>query len=504
MEHFEQSKVGIANQVIDSLNKEFSTYFVNGRVTFVDSDLINYGCTRIIPKAPVNMIWDHFENRTINLYDELEEPYTQQLAKLLMDGFNKSEVIRDKNIKITHTHQAKDGLNIHVIRDAREQPEIVETYDAGTKRQIIQHLTVEGVGQFNPSTQKIRWQLKNGRPITQQPEIINLFQNLGIKEDVRHQQLTMVANDLMQITRKYVYYSFKRLSDNLIKVIQGRVSPTGKLTFRTQKVNLDMPNLEDELDLVCLDVWDLNHNRRFESAWDEVECVIQAGNDQLMIKRTTKQLFPKNDELSRRQQRAYAHRRLKKAQAIADLEQLALSKENESVLGNEKQSQADYQLTIRKIIDVIKTIPGTVIRVGDIQRAIKDAGISFRKKAPRDVCWDLENQCGYTFKNSSKQARPYTLFPGFTGIGRTKITETWGTVDYYFVGGNQPLKATITRAIRLRKLVPMTGDDQVIDRMFPDLMELMKVEFVRNGQYTVKPYMLKYLKEYDEFEKLTL
>ncbi|EGF34376.1 hypothetical protein AAULR_10975, partial [Lacticaseibacillus rhamnosus MTCC 5462] len=44
--------------------------------------------------------------------------------------------------------------------------------------------------------------------------------------------------------------------------------------------------------------------------------------------------------------------------------------------------------------------------------------------------------------------------------------------------------------------VTLTGDDEMIDNLFPKLAAMMSVEFVRSGQYTVVPYPVKYLREF--------
>ncbi len=45
----------------------------------------------------------------------------------------------------------------------------------------------------------------------------------------------------------------------------------------------------------------------------------------------------------------------------------------------------------------------------------------------------------------------------------------------------------IPRAVTLRRLLPLTGDDEMIDNLFPKLAAMMSVEFVRSGQYTIVP-----------------
>ena len=82
-------------------------------------------------------------------------------------------------------------------------------------------------------------------------------------------------------------------------------------------------------------------------------------------------------------------------------------------------------------------------------------------------------------------------------IGLTRIEDSnLGFNAFYFVGSSRSLQTRIPRAVTLRRLLPLTGDDKMIDNLFPKLAAMMSVEFVRSGQYTVVPYPVKYLREF--------
>lgn len=62
---------------------------------------------------------------------------------------------------------------------------------------------------------------------------------------------------------------------------------------------------------------------------------------------------------------------------------------------------------------------------------------------------------------------------------------------YYFVGTkSKALRTSVHNACLLRE-VTSTGDELLLD----DLFKMLAVEFVRNGQYTVVPFLFKYLRE---------
>lgn len=108
----------------------------------------------------------------------------------------------------------------------------------------------------------------------------------------------------------------------------------------------------------------------------------------------------------------------------------------------------------------------TIPQIDQIQQELSNGNTYLRSKAARDellsACLDIkfipEEQCGY-----------------------------------YFVGtiGNG-MRANVARASNIRKIEPH-GDAPIF---FEQILRLMNVSFVRNGQLTVMPFPFKYLREY--------
>ena len=62
---------------------------------------------------------------------------------------------------------------------------------------------------------------------------------------------------------------------------------------------------------------------------------------------------------------------------------------------------------------------------------------------------------------------------------------------YYFVGSKNGAKESVSRACTIRRVTSAK------ETLSPDfLFSMLAVDFVRNGQYTVIPFPLKYLREY--------
>ena len=66
-------------------------------------------------------------------------------------------------------------------------------------------------------------------------------------------------------------------------------------------------------------------------------------------------------------------------------------------------------------------------------------------------------------------------------------------LQYYYSGvSGYGLNSSIQCAVSIRKIVPYKESELFFDQLLP----LMAVSFVRNGQLTVVPFPFKYLREY--------
>lgn len=70
-----------------------------------------------------------------------------------------------------------------------------------------------------------------------------------------------------------------------------------------------------------------------------------------------------------------------------------------------------------------------------------------------------------------------------------------GEEVYYYAGEKSLRRSGVSRACIIRKIISEKKME------FKDLLPLLSVEFVRNGQYTVVPFPFKYLREYIRISK---
>ncbi|MFB9769801.1 hypothetical protein [Lactiplantibacillus modestisalitolerans] len=505
LERFERSKVGIVTQLQHELKRNFGKCFKKETVTFANYPVLKVARPKPSLKSEHGAsIWRYFKDQTINVISEPTEPKTGELATQIALALTKSPLLQELKLVIQQREHLVDGLNLSVIREARPEKvgkaNVIETYQRGTETQIIQHLTIENVGHYSLDSDLTSWQPKQGE-VTIDPAMVNIFQNLAVKADIRAGQLRLVDNELIETTSRYQYYWFNSLKTGRqdpcrIAVVKATVTATGQLAFSDQVVTLSDTGefKRDELTELCYLIWDnLNHHKWL---WALVDGVICSQDSYLLIMQTQLQLMPKSEELMERHQRADGSRVLVRSVVLSDLALVATSPVG-------KISADDYQAAIAAFRDVIEQIPDPTFTVDEVrQRLKKHANRFFSNRAVQQVCRNFEQVTDYTFNNSARQTQPYSLFPGFRDIGLIQIKQDHQWVYHYYVGTNAPLPQTVSRAIRLRALIPLPSQtskdapDEVVNRVFPDLINLMGVEFVRNGQWTVKPFMMKYAREY--------
>ena len=76
--------------------------------------------------------------------------------------------------------------------------------------------------------------------------------------------------------------------------------------------------------------------------------------------------------------------------------------------------------------------------------------------------------------------------------------DTANNCEYYSSGQiGAGMQNVIERAAHIRKVIPY--ESNVL--FFKELLELMNVTFIRNGQLTVMPFPIKYLREYIQMQR---
>ena len=70
---------------------------------------------------------------------------------------------------------------------------------------------------------------------------------------------------------------------------------------------------------------------------------------------------------------------------------------------------------------------------------------------------------------------------------------------YYYVGKKKSMKFDLNAACHIRKMILLDGD---FDEAFNNfILEQLRVDLVRNEEYTVLPFIRKYINEFNKLKR---
>lgn len=478
-DEFKGSKVGVAGQIIQKLNYEFGDLFEYG-FNLEEFDKLKYKGNKGKSEFPTESIWDHFSGKTINIFTDDDEN-SQKLKERLKIYLDEIDEVNFK-----YSDKAQKGLNLQIIKDKNKDGDnqSEDGYVLGSGTEIIQHITTDGFGQLNKDGE-LKFQIKKDEDVKKNVVIVNTLQNLAIKEEIKNRRLSFAPKALYETTSKYEFFLIKWIEKNqkIVYISKLEIDPVGKLRLTGRNIDLDKLTIEDEFSEIVSFVKSSmkkgQQNKKW--IWDKIECVIKYNENLFAIKQTDRQVFPLYEEVGERISNADDSKVLEKKKVVANLFEILESKDE--INNNIRES-------IEKMLGIIADMKKQFLKIEEIRVELKKKGISFRGVAGK-ANRIIEERYGYTFNSSVRQSRPYSLFPGYKEIG---LIEMNGELNYY-VGNKASLELKMSRAIRLRSVVPLRGNNNDFYEIFDDMIKIMAVEFVRYGQYTVIPYPVKYLRE---------
>jgi hypothetical protein len=475
---FENSKVGIATAILKRLNANAIAY-LKQHVAFHASTVVAAAHLKL-PEG--KNIWQQLATQPLNIYTLPGDTYTQELATRIYQALQKSELIQAAQLQVVQGQAAINGWNIQIVRDVRGKPQ-TDDYQLGDARQVIQHATVEAFGQYDPETRNLKWSPSKKDPAGD-AGLIKLAQELLIKRDVYSGRLQAVSPELAKITQIYTFYSFEFLPEAempTVMLLKMTVDSQLQLHFSERLFNLAHLEAEDEDTILCKAVYDKIGKKTNAYAWENVACVVASGTQQVLIQRMDRVTMPSG------------------ARIYDDLKKSNLEQEwtREAFLAELNQMQAyvstvdGSEAALAQLQAIIKALQ-PAFSLKTVDQALRKVGLGPRQKGMQRLNQLLEQHAPFTFRDTLQRHLPDSPLAGLVGIGLIQIENKW----QYFVGANQSLKRNIPRALVLRCLQPLHDGPDVIEPWFEKLAQLMSVEFVHNGQYTVLPYPAKYLREH--------
>lgn len=324
------------------------------------------------PKLPKKEdIWQLLKGQTINIYFDSSEPTTRALANEIVNTLKHSAILKILQIEVTLSQTAKPGLNVQVVRDARNNDEVKEAYEIGTQKQIIQHITVENFGQMNAKKHTFKWHSTGISDIASDNKMIKLIQELIVKQDIVNGHMRPVTDQLIQLMGKYQFYKVDWLDKRQTQVMITKLwtEKTNQLRFKSQTVDISNLTADDEFTEIARGILPTLHYKKKKSIWDTVECVVKCQSGFVMIQQTPRQTMISLDEIAEKMAVSDPNKKVKRSTMIADFEKLRNSHEREP----------EYQAEVDQMLRVIGQL-GVTPQVSQIKKVLKAKNINFQTK----------------------------------------------------------------------------------------------------------------------------
>ena len=474
MEKFEASKMGVLKQFVEDVR----TYL---------RDYIEINFETMEEMMSHDKKWEKY---SIKVKENKSKVYEKEAAKRLSSHMIAivDECNTETSKKITDDFQAflknvygvgsmPDGsvssstYNLRIIHDKGYYKGENDLHDEIFNKCIVQHITVENYKKSDPE--------KN-------PEFYAIIQELFIKEDIVNKQLTTFnwSETLGKSGKTWAFVSFRKedVDKNTKKKDQYTyyrvfITPDGKLSFDSC-AGRGWMRRKDEWKNIIGYHQELIDRRKSEKRYDEnIEGFFYTDiNDICTIYKTNSCVYPRFDGIEEELLLLEADKELDKEQMIDALlhfkedspELVKKNKEDfEQVLNNLKNRKEEY-------IDK-KFFYKKILKKGKLRE-----GFNEYLRTEYRILLNL---------SKSKENLPLYDLDAMTDIHYSVFSDSDGELIKYFVGSAQSLNESVARSNLIRKI---TGKTLKAEEILP----MLTLTFVRNGQYTVIPFPYKYIREY--------
>jgi hypothetical protein len=407
--------------------------------------------------------------RGVFVNDTVKSSESRQM-KMLIENY----LAKEYELCAFSDNQNSDNYTIEIV---------LNTDDSNySNAELTQHLTVEN------TAAKIDSQ-------TIKDVMHNIVQELLIKGDLHDKKISLVKwNEPKEWTfvrcgtgrwnnqkkcNEYTYYRMKISEDGGmdIDVLMPSEFPTG------------------DWEVVDMIFREYNNGRKNSP----VECVVYDGQENINVIYQTKQFtLPNVESLSEIIRIADCKNVINKNLLKAYIEEY----QSENQLS---QVQADALSIIKGNLDACLDIN---IPFGKIREICKD-GEKIGSIKPKTINDFIQ----WLYDKTSESENPILLHPqlksgknlskNFSSVLGVKSTQLEGKFKYFVGVKKKSLKTSLPYSCRIRDVIPWNkgGENPRGKILFSELSHMLTVEFVRNGQYTVVPFPIKYLNEYIRFRE---
>lgn len=488
------SKSGLIAQFFNDVEKTLSSYlsigqspiinyasFDNPRAEYENNDYVAYLANKKRGFSVVDTI-KNIESK------ELQERIIEQLKR----EYNISDILTERsnnNYVIEIIHDKDSGFYDSKKEDSRQFlfPELLkpDQHNLFTEEDIIQHVTLENFKLINPLSETD--EKKRKKIVRLNHDMMkNIIQELIIKGDIYDRCISIVnwseekewnfvccgtgkCNSLKGCN-EYIYY-------------KANISIEGMLTLTT----FDSSKIPEDAEWEIIDKIFRFYNKN-NVKYHPVECIIYNDISKVNVIYRTKQFtLPNLEKLTADLALSDKNNSVPKSRIINQL--LSFEQENKELSEAEKKEIAHLRRNLEneKSENILLDSLLKDIRIQSIGRILD----YFEEQ-------DSDNP---QFLLHARPKAGDNMYENFSSLLGLKIAKINGIYEYFVGKKKEALKYSLPCSCIIRSVTSwINGELNDSGEVFLDeFAHMLTVEFVRNGQYTVIPFPMKYLREYQRF-----
>ena len=437
------------------------------------------------------------KERGFSVVDTINSAESKELQTLIIE-----QLKTEYNITEINLERSKNNYVIEIIHDKdsgfydskKENssqflfPELLnpDQHNLFTEEDIIQHVTIENFKLINPLSEPD--ENKRKKIIRLNHDMMkNIIQELIIKGDIYDRCISIVNwsepkewnfaccgtgkwNNLKKC-REYIDY-------------RANIKIDGTLTLST----FDSTQFPEDEEWELIDKIFRFYNKKANLKFHPVECIIYNDISNVNVIYKTKQFtLPNLDKLS-------------SDLALSDKsKEVPKSKINTLLESFEHETEELSEAEKKEITNIRKNIENETSDNILLDSLLKEVRIqSIRRILDYFEDQDSENP---QFLLHARPKAGDNMYENFSSLLGLKIAKINGIYEYFVGKKKEALKYSLPCSCVIRSVTPWAnGELNISGEVFLDeYAHMLTVEFVRNGQYTVIPFPMKYLREYQRF-----
>lgn len=363
-----------------------------------------------------------------------------------------------------------------------------------TSEEVIQHVTVENFDIQDPSKEGLSQKQIDLIESNNKAMIKNIIQELMIKQDLHDKKINTVNwkeskkwNFVICGTGKEKWVENKKVYTYMF--YKMTVNEDGTFAIESKSSNI-FP--EDEEWQSIFAIFQMYNKQKFSN----VECIIYSDLDNINVIYKTKQFtLPNINELSSRLLLANSNTPINKNLLIDSIQEF------KTFFPISESLNKAFSIMISNI----NKNNETEIKNSDLRLYEKNGKkLSIKPKTIRpfiEYFYNKTNELGIPILLHAEQKTETNKKIFFNSLIGVKSTVLDGTFKYFVGKKENGIKQSVATSCVIRDVIPWNHDmpDSNGTILFNEFSHMLTVEFVRNGQYTVSPFPVKYLKEYVRF-----